>query len=205
VNYYEILGLPRDASSDEIHHAYSAKATQLLPARAEGAPPNVIEAVNKARAVIDDAGRILGDAVLRSEYDFAIDRAAESGSSAESVSRLHDDQTSSGLAGPRMSRSQEWFTSPLGDAYAGLEELAEWLGPHSPRGPRMVTVPDLRGIEAGEAFYVVAKAELHINFVHMTESQEGEGLVISQDPPAGVSVRRHSTLTVEVVYSGTPT
>ena len=65
----------------------------------------------------------------------------------------------------------------------------------------MVTVPDVFALEASEAFYVVAKADLHIDFVHLSESQEGDGLVVGQDPPAGTSVRRHSTLRVDVVYS----
>ena len=193
MNYYEVLGLPRDASPEEVQHAHAAKATQLLPSRADGAPPDVIEAVTKARTVIDDAERILGDPVLRAQYDDTIDRQ---------VPRPNDGSTDSGLAGPQSFASQEW-ANPLYDPLGGLEKLAEWLGPH-PQGSRMVTVPDVRGVEASEAFYVVARADLHINFVRLTERPDGDGLVVGQDPPPGASVRRHSTLTVEVVYSTEP-
>ena len=205
MNYYEILGLPRDASPEEIRHAHSAKAIQLHPDRANGAPPEVIESVNKARVVIDDAGRILGDPDLRAQYDLAIDRSDDVGTADPGpTSRPDDEAPANGLAGPEMSSLHEWFESPLADPLNGLEALAEWLAPQ-PQASRMVTVPDLRGVEASEAFYLVASADLHIRFVHLTTSQEGNGLIVDQDPAAGTCVRRHSTMTVEVVYSGTPT
>jgi hypothetical protein len=199
MNYYEVLGLPRDASPEEIRHAHAAKAMQLLPARASGAPPDVIEAVTKARTVIDEAGRILGDPVLRAQYDSTVDGSA---AHPEAVPRPNDGSTDSGLAGPQVSPSEE-LANPIYDPLGGLEKLAEWLGPH-PRGSRMVTVPDVRGVVASKAFYVVAMAELHINFVRLTERPDGDGLVVGQDPPPGSSVHRHSTLTVEVVYSTEP-
>jgi curved DNA-binding protein CbpA len=205
VNYYEILGLPRDASPEEVGYAYSAKMARLLPARAAGAPPHVIEAVDKARVVVGDAGRILGDGALRAQYDFAIDRADDRGAvDPEFGSSSDDDKTDDGLGGAPMTSVHEWFESPLADPLNGLEALAEWLAPRQ-RESRMVTVPDFLGVEASEAFYGVARADLHINFVHLSTSQEGDGLVVNQDPPAGTSVRRHSTVTVEVVYSGAPT
>src|SRR5271155_767814 len=133
MNYYEVLGLPRDASPEEIRHAHAAKAMQLLPARADGAPPDVIEAVTEARTVIDDAGRTLADPLLRAQYDSTIDRE---------VPLPNGGSTDSGLAGPQSFPSQEW-ANPLYDPLGGLEKLAEWLGPH-PQGNRMVTVPDVR-------------------------------------------------------------
>ena len=102
MNYYEVLGLPRDASPEEVRHAYSAKAMQLAPARADGAPTEVVDAVNRARAVIDDAGRILGDAALRARYDSEIDPHGV-GDVAHPEGRSPSDVDSSegGLAGPR--------------------------------------------------------------------------------------------------------
>lgn len=69
MSHYETLGVPRDATLDEIRHAYLAKAAQLRPERFAGAPANVVAAVEEAEGVIDEAWRVLGDEVLRADYD----------------------------------------------------------------------------------------------------------------------------------------
>ena len=102
-----------------------------------------------------------------------------------------------GLAGPVSEPTEHGNVSP---AFAGLEALANWLAPHG-RAEKNVTVPNVRGIRASDAFYAVARADLEINFVRLTENPTGgDGTVVDQDPPPGATVRRHSQLTVHVVH-----
>ena len=78
------------------------------------------------------------------------------------------------------------------------------MGPH-PRVGRTVTVPDVTGMRAADAFDAVALADLRIAFVRLTDDTGGgQGIVVDQDPPAGSSAARNSTLTVHVVYPATP-
>jgi hypothetical protein len=112
-----------------------------------------------------------------------------------------DDATSKvGLADDVSSPSRRWGVSPVHDPLAGLEAVADWLAPH-PRLSRMVTVPEVRTLRASEAFYLVAKADLRINFVRLTENPAGaDGIVVDQDPLPGASVPRHSELIIQVVH-----
>lgn len=105
-----------------------------------------------------------------------------------------------GLAGPPMTRSEGLLpVSPLIDPLDPLEKIASWLAPaHLPS--RTVVVPNVCGLHASEVFYAVAREDLRINFVRLTENPTGDGVVVDQDPAAGSSVRRNSTLTVQVVY-----
>jgi beta-lactam-binding protein with PASTA domain len=65
----------------------------------------------------------------------------------------------------------------------------------------MVTVPDVRRLRASEAFYAVGQSDLRIKFVRLTEHPAGgDGIVVDQDPSPGSSVRRSSTVTVQVVH-----
>lgn len=104
-----------------------------------------------------------------------------------------------GLTSTRSNPSIEIGWSPLYDPIEGLEKVADWLAPHRERS-REITVPNVCGLAASEVFYAVAKADLHIHFVSLTEHPDGDGFVVDQDPAAGSTARRHSTLTVRVVY-----
>jgi hypothetical protein len=233
VNYYDVLGVPQDATEGELRHAYLAKADRLRRERFAGAPGNVMAALEQASAVVDQAWRTLSDDALRAAYDRDLDRAADSRragaeriwaleralgwslspafglepSETEPVAPIEaagsgraeaaDGAQGSGLAGPTSVPSERGDVSfPL----ASLEILANWLGGH-PRASRTVSVPNVRGMRASEAFYAVAQADLEINFVRLTENPgAGDGVVIDQDPPPGTVVRRHSRLTVHVVH-----
>ncbi len=236
MSHYETLGVPRDATLDEIRHAYLAKAAQLRPERFAGAPANVVAAVEEAEGVIDEAWRVLGDEVLRADYDrelleqddsyraraesvWAMERElgwplspvfgleppqvipgsyrAAAPSAAEGPGALPARSGGVGLAGPVSVPSQRGDVFPL---ITSLETIANWLAPRG-RTSKTVSVPDVRGLRASEAFYAVAQADLEINFVRLTENPTGgDGTVVDQDPAPGASVRRHSRLTVQVVH-----
>ena len=118
---------------------------------------------------------------------------------APSVNRPSVAAEDGGGLGARSIPSIEWNTSPISDPLEGLEKVADWLAPRV--GPsRSVVVPDVCGRAASEVFYVVARADLHVNFVALTENPDGDGIVVDQDPAAGTLVRRHSTVTVQAVY-----
>jgi hypothetical protein len=51
--------VPRDASAEEIRHAYLAKSARLRPERFARAPDDVVDAVTQAVAAIDEAWRVL--------------------------------------------------------------------------------------------------------------------------------------------------
>jgi hypothetical protein len=141
--------------------------------------------------MLDEAEKTLSDPAGRADYDERLDHAAESAvpAAAPAPGGLDDDHLGSPV---------EWYRSPLADALAPLEELANWLGPDG-RGSKTVIVPDVRGMKASEAFYEVAKADLHMKFVRLTENPAGvDGTCVDQDPAPGSSARRHSTVTVQV-------
>jgi curved DNA-binding protein CbpA len=231
VNHYETLGVQRDASIDQLRRAYLARTAQLRPERLVDAPPNVLTALAQASALVDKAWRILGDPLLRAAYDEELDQRTDAqetraervwamerelGWSLSPVYGLEPptvlpdpstdgrrapgggtgaDQT--GLAGPVSVPSEQGDVVP---AITLLEVLANWLAPRR-RVAKTVMVPDVRGLRASEAFYAVARADLEINFVRLSENPSGGGgTVVAQDPGPGVAVRRHSRLTVHVVH-----
>jgi curved DNA-binding protein CbpA len=235
--YYEVLGVPRDATEAELRHAYLAKVAQLRPERFAEAPVEVTAALDRASALMDEAWRTLGDPGLRAEYDRDLEAGVDSRlRRAERVwalerqlgwtlspaygleppkappgqaslrpahaERPHPESEGAGLAGGASVPTDRGDVSP---AFASLEVLADWLGPHR-RLPKTVTVPRVEGMRASEAFYAVAQADLEINFVRLTENPTGgDGLVVDQDPPPGTLVRRHSRLTVHVVHPASET
>jgi hypothetical protein len=77
VNYYEVLGAPEDATQEELHQAYLAKQSQLLPERFAGAPEDVLGAVKRASVVIEQAWDVLGDVALRANYDSDLAQSAQ--------------------------------------------------------------------------------------------------------------------------------
>jgi hypothetical protein len=237
MNYYEVLGVPSDATQEEVRHAYLAKTEQLRPERFAGAPPEVVDAVNRASVVVESAWHLLGDVALRAHYDSDLNsskppdmedhqrrgswrrRHAEHvwemeralGLPLSSVLGMHPSSTDADLArdstvqagdGLRTgmgSPSEQWGLSPLYDPLASLERVADWLAPR-PRAGRDVVVPNVCGLHGSDVWYAVAKADLHINCVRLSEHPTGDGIVVDQDPASGTLVRRFSTLTIQVVY-----
>jgi hypothetical protein len=240
MNHYETLGVPRDATVQEIRRAYLAKQTQLSPERFVGAPANVLEAVSSANGVIDEAWRVLQDPDRRADYDVELDQGDQLGGDSRRARAEHvwamerelgwhlapvfglepptamprafppsvpstngtpgGDGATSGLD----QRSYPTLEGNVSPVFSGLESFAEWLAPRKKPSPD-VTVPDVCGLRASDAYYTVAKSDLHINFVRLTENPAGgDGTVVDQYPPAGTSVRRGSTLNVQVVHPTRP-
>ena len=244
MNHYDTLGISRDASAEQIRHAYLAKISRLSPERFEGSTSDVAGALAQASRMVDVAWRVLGNPASRAEYDSELAADPTVGSHSRRAHAEHvwvmereldwplspafglsppnalsasaparkgaegngseDGRTGSegGLARQASYPSRGGDVSPI---FGSLEALADWLGPH-PRVERNVVVPDVCGMRASEAFDAVALADLQIHFVRLTENPEGgDGTVVDQDPPAGMSVRRHSSVTVQVVYpAGSP-
>ena len=65
ITWYDLLGALPDASSEDIQHAYDAKAVLLRPELLSGAPPAVVAAAGRAQGIIEAARRVLGDPVSR--------------------------------------------------------------------------------------------------------------------------------------------
>lgn len=184
-------------------------------------------AFKSARATLSDAAlraqydarlRVAGDYVAtppdkregllrrHAEHVWAMER--ELGHPLTSVFGLHppsDDEPSksAGIQGGGLETAmpdEEWLASPLYDPLADLEQVADWLAPH-PGPSKMVTVPDVCGRHASEAFTEIALADLQIRFERLTANPAGtDGVVVGQLPVAGASVRRHSVVEVQVVH-----
>jgi hypothetical protein len=186
VNYYQGLGAREDATQEELHQAYLAKQSQLVPERFVGAPDEVLGAVKRASVVVDQARNVLGDVALRGNYDADLSLSATNAGEAPSDS--HE-----GVP------SEEWLASPLYDPLSAAERIAEWLAPSGRADPH-VTVPDVCGLRGSQPWWPAADADLRLSVVRLTEHPAGDGIVVDQDPPAGTRVRRRSTLTIQVVW-----
>lgn len=104
-----------------------------------------------------------------------------------------------GLEGPYMPPSEEWLVSPLWDPLSAVERIANFFAPHGKADP-YVTVPNVCGLRGRQAWWPAASADLRISVVRLTEHPKGDGIIGDQDPPAGTRIRRHSTLTIQVVH-----
>jgi curved DNA-binding protein CbpA len=71
VSWYDVLGVLPGASAAKIQRIYDAKVSLLQPELISGAPSNVVKAASRARAILDEARRVLGDPVSRERYDEA--------------------------------------------------------------------------------------------------------------------------------------
>lgn len=235
LSHYDTLGVAPDATTTEIRRAYLAKVAKLDPAGANGASPEMNDALRRATAVVEDAWAVLGDERRRAEYDrelaqapntrrahaehvWVMERELEWPLSAvfglappdrasppqrhpalpeQADPAVSPANSPSGLVGHVSVPSRDGRLSPV---MSSLEAVADWLAPH-PRMSRTVTVPDVTGMRSNDAFDTVSLADLSISFVRLTEDTGGgHGVVVDQDPPAGATVPRRSTLTVHVVF-----
>lgn len=55
MNHHQMPGVPRNDSDDVIRHAYLGKESQLRAGRCDGAPTEVLTAVSKAQAMLEEA------------------------------------------------------------------------------------------------------------------------------------------------------
>ena len=78
-----------------------------------------------------------------------------------------------------------------------------WLGGPASARSRRLTVPDLRGLFYRSGQEVAARARLRLAVARLTaDPLPVEGLVVGQSPEPGATVRRRSTLTVQVAHPG---
>ena len=68
-DYFQVLGLPRDASADDARRAADRIALELAPAAIDPALAGELgDKLAAVREVVGEAGRVLGDEQLRSRY-----------------------------------------------------------------------------------------------------------------------------------------
>lgn len=66
---YACLGLPQDASKDDIRAVIRAKRAANHPDRLQGAGPEIVQTANRVRELVDKCAAILLDEELRALYD----------------------------------------------------------------------------------------------------------------------------------------
>lgn len=186
---YEILGVMPGASEQAIESAYQNRLRLLRPAVLSGASSKVLVAADRARAVAENAWRVLGDRESRARYD------------EEAGLRSHGWGLQAPPAGPS-EPGLDWYPvgamASVGVAAAALDALAGWLAPH-PGPPRRVVVPAVIGLFAGPCQEAAGDADLRLKIVRLTaDPMPVEGLIVEQSPPRGTKVRRLSVLTVKV-------
>jgi curved DNA-binding protein CbpA len=189
ITWYDVLGALSDASSEDIQHAYDAKAALLRPEVRLGALPKVITAAARAQGIIDAAWQVLGDPVSRHQYD----EAAGLWCSGGSLDQPGDSPAGSGLLGFDFADG-----NPGADVLSSLAALNLWLAQHSSQ-PRRIPVPDVRGLFYDVFQEVVGRLELQVTFVQLTEHpMPVEGLVVDQSPGPAAKIHRRGELTVQV-------
>lgn len=70
INYYEVLGVPRDASAEMIKKAFRRLAQQCHPDKFAGSSPEVQQAANARFVKVNEAYSVLSDPQKRSDYDY---------------------------------------------------------------------------------------------------------------------------------------
>lgn len=70
INYYEVLGVPRDASAEMIRKAFRRLAQQCHPDKFAGSSPEVQQAANARFVKVNEAYSVLSDPQKRSDYDY---------------------------------------------------------------------------------------------------------------------------------------
>ena len=201
ITLYDVLGVTAGASVDTLRYAYDARMRQLRPGLAAGAPSAVVSAVSRAREAVEMSWLVLSDSERRHAYDSGIGlhQRGLRGSSGFAEGSYYD---SGGTFDP-MGVGEGALR---GEALAGFAALLMWIQPHYP-GPRRRTVPapDLRGLFYRACQAAVSLAGLRLEAVRLTpDPLPVEGLVVAQNPPPGMQVRRQSTLTVQVWHPSRP-
>ena len=72
LDYYELLGVSRSASADDIKRAYRRAMSKYHPDRYAGAPPDEQKYASERSQRINEAYRVLTDFAARSEYNLGI-------------------------------------------------------------------------------------------------------------------------------------
>ena len=115
-NYYEVLGVPQAATTDEIKKKYRELARQFHP--------DVVKDKDLGQRVfsqINQAYRVLGDPERRAQYNSTLAAAAASGSSGNGFC------TASGHAGAGQ-RQRHGPIQRHGPSHANAHRLRQWFG-----------------------------------------------------------------------------
>jgi len=187
--WYDLLGVPADASSEDIQQAYDAKAGVLRPELLAGAPSEVVTAAARAQGVIDAARGVLGDPVRRQRYD----QAAGLWGSGGGLGQPPDSPAGSGLPDSDFAAG-----NPGAAVLRGLGALNLWLDRHADY-QRRIPVPEVRGLFYDVFTGVVGRLDVQITFVQLTEHpMPVEGLVVGQSPGPPAKLHQRGELMVQV-------
>lgn len=190
LSYYDILGVQPGASIDDIRRAFDAKKAVLAPGMIAGASTRVLVAVDRARAVLDEAQRTLTESEARLRYDTEIGILRPGTGLVRPVS-----VPSEGGWAPGWGWELDGRASTIA---AVLAFIADGLAPRR-RLARAVVVPDARGLFVNPARRLLTLCGLHAELVQLTEHpMPVEGVVVEQSPRAGELVRRSGAVTVRV-------
>ena len=69
IDYYAVLGVPRDADPDALRAAYIKLRQQWNPDRVQGMAQQIVEQTTKKAALVTEAYKVLGDPEKRAEFD----------------------------------------------------------------------------------------------------------------------------------------
>jgi hypothetical protein len=190
ITWYDVLGVLPGAEPAKIRREYDAKTSLLQPELISGAPSNVVQAISRARSILDNAWEALGDPVNRRRYDESIGLRGPGGHLREPGSNPEG----SGLGPPGTGIAED----PGADAAGGVMTPAGWLGPQRRRA-KQVAVPDVRGLFYHVCLEAAARRNVHVATVRLTpHPMPVEGLVVDQSPRPPAKLHRHEELTIYV-------
>jgi hypothetical protein len=193
VTWYSVLGALPGAEPDQIQQHYDAKADVLRSEHVTGQPSNVVSAVSKARALLDQARLVLTDRESRLRYDEQIGIRPAGGG----LIRTGTFATEAGWGSPDADDMAGF--DDAGTALGVMAEMTDIFTPRPPRRPGRMLMPDVRFLFYSVCREVVARLGLPLTVVRLTEHpMPVDGLVIDQTPKPMTKARRSGGLTIQV-------
>jgi DnaJ family protein A protein 2 len=116
--YYDLLGVPTDASEDQIKTAYKKLARQYHPDRLVGKDPEEVEAANAKFQAIASAYAVLVDPQQRSKYDAMGKEGLERGAGRSPFSAFFGEDDDAPQKGKSLKKN---LVCTLADLYNGKE------------------------------------------------------------------------------------
>jgi curved DNA-binding protein CbpA len=111
VNHYELLGLPVEATSEEIRREYRSQARRHHPDRFHCASPEDQAKAGRRMRKLNDAWAVLGNAPKRDEYDLAIRAALRANARATGPSPKPANSPPADGQTDARARAQAWFAA----------------------------------------------------------------------------------------------